>query len=480
MGAGYAVVPGPNFNFQDGSSKIRLTPYTTGGGGGTKRRRVGQDSSNFGLMAHDGDHYEAHFEAQNVNGGTNMGRDVDNKVYIDNGNNDINAYGRFGRDGVPVDGFALTAINAASLSTEAFCLFGSTVTKSKGNMIVWDTEADHNVRVTVEELWVVDSGASHHMSPTLSHFDRLLDQYCDLKVADDRLPLKAQYGVFKENSLHMRLGLYHPNLTCMLVSVFREREKGNEVLFRQSNEIVDHENGIVHTFEFIECLPRVYVGFEGDCSQTSTSVLEELRAPKADMQVALRAAKTSVKEKFLRHVRSAHFHEDCVGTVNCPACLMMKDHGGVGHKVERPEYLRSKKYLEQVNWDFCGQWPVSVFDKRWMLVAVDDKVSWVEAYALKAKSDAASALEEFIKKGPGRMVRNRTDNAPEFRGEGCMWMKVHADHGVVATTSAQYEPQTNGKAERFIRTFSNAVRSVMCGVDNLLWEFAPGYCAHTF
>ena len=102
---------------------------------------------------------------------------------------------------------------------------------------------------------------------------------------------------------------------------------------------------------------------------------------------------------------------------------------------------------------------------EWLLVAVDDFIPWVEGFVCKSKDEAGSVLESYIIKGPGKMDRNRSDNAPEFRGAQSSWVKIHVKHGVKPTYSVQYEPETNGKAERFIRTFGNAIRVVMCGVD---------------
>ena len=322
---------------------------------------------------------------------------------------------------------------------------------------------------------IIDSGASHHMDYNIDHFEILYNEYCSLKVADRVVSRKAQYGKFHKNTLDLEYGLFHPDLNAMLVSVYREIESGNDVHFSKSNVnvIVNHKSKKIHEFCFRDQLPRIEIKFFKDCNEEGSS-------PIVEEQLAFRAAKTSVRDKFLQHVRSCHFYCDCVGNVTCSACMMMKDHGGVSHRSSRPDYLKSQKFLEQVNWDFSGKWPESLHKKEWLLVAVDDYVSWVEGYALKSKDQAGLALESFIANGPGLMDRTRTDNAPEFRGPKSAWISVHQKHKVKPTNSAQYEPQTNGKAERTIRTFGNAVRTVCCGVDIKLWEYAPDVVNHVF
>ena len=341
-------------------------------------------------------------------------------------------------------------------SDEAYCELGMAVDK-------------HTKCKEIEAMGIIDSGASHHMSPRREHFVKLIDKCCSLRVADRVMPVKAQYGYFRENSLKLKTGLYHPELSNLLISVYRQREQGNAVRFDKINEIVDNENNIVHEFHFIESLPRIEVHFHW-------------KEPDSNMEehTALRAAKTSVRDKFLAHVRNAHFYSSCVGQVSCSACMMSKDHGGASHRAERPEYTKPRTYLEQVNWDFSGQWPKSLTGKTWLLVAVDDFIDWIEAYALESKDKAGSALDSFINDGPGRMDRNRSDNAPEFRGADSGWVKKNKTKFIRVTYSQQYEPETNGKAERFVRTLGNAVRAVMEGVDVLLWEFAPGYVSHTW
>ena len=328
-------------------------------------------------------------------------------------------------------------------------------------------------------LGVVDSGASHHMSPQLAHFAKLLDKYVTLKVADREVPEKAQYGIFKKNNLAMKIGLYCSSLFGFLVSVYRQHLAGNEVNFKNVNEIVNHETGTVHEFDWIDMLPRIEIRFEENALENPLV--------KEEIALAAAAAKSTTREKFLMHVRGCHFYCDCSGPIDCAACRMMKDHGGFSHKKERPLFAKSRKFLEQVNWDLSGPWPVSYSGKQWLLVAVDDYIKWIEGYALQTKDQVGEALKQFIETGPGRMERNRSDNASEFKGYNSHWRKLQRDYTdawpakpIKASYSEEYEPQSNGKAERTVRNFGNACRTVCFGVDEKCWDHAPQCVAHVW
>jgi len=151
-----------------------------------------------------------------------------------------------------------------------------------------------------ECLAIVDSGASHHVSPTLGHFAVLFKKYCVLKVADRELPIKAQYGRFKKNQLVLTIGLYNKLLNGFLVSVYRERLAGNEVHFAEQNTIVNHDTRTIHEFEWIDLLPRIRIEFV------------DIPDPLVEEQKAFAAAETTVRDKFLAHVRACHFACDCI------------------------------------------------------------------------------------------------------------------------------------------------------------------------
>ena len=168
----------------------------------------------------------------------------------------------------------------------------------------------------------------------------MLNRTCKLKVADRVSPIEATYGVFHQNTLGLKVGLWHPELSGFLVSVYRQKRRGNGVHFGDDDIIDDRRQGKIHHMFWVYCLPRMELQFGlGDSG------------PMADVRLAAGAAKISARNKFLQHVRNAHFFCESEGKVCCPACSMMKDHGGVGHRNKRPVHLKPTGFLEQENWN---------------------------------------------------------------------------------------------------------------------------------
>ena len=333
---------------------------------------------------------------------------------------------------------------------------------------------------------ILDSGASHCVCGLKEIFSNIdYNTPINLRCADGLASEPAYQGVLLDNSLGIVQCLYHSKVATFLVSVGVLQDLGWDNHFlatagsapsyienksRKEKYVVSRDNK----------LQRINVDFGdklGKVGNSSGNSVEEL-CPTAQL-----AAPMSKKElENLRiHRKYAHFHVQSVNC-DCDACKRYKDHGGTHHKQERPKYLEVDRMGVQVNFDFFGPMPVSVFKKEWCLVAVDDykPAPWLECYALSNKSQAGAALELYTK-FVGRMERTRADNDPTFTGPEGSWQKMHDKHKITPTNSAQYEPETNPTAERFVRTTQNGLRVNMDGVDRRLWcQCVQFYIPHTW
>jgi transposase InsO family protein len=89
-----------------------------------------------------------------------------------------------------------------------------------------------------------------------------------------------------------------------------------------------------------------------------------------------------------------------------------------------------------------------------LFVAIDDhsRLGYASVYPDETAESALAFLEELVRfygRHGIRVERVLTDNGTCFKrrwGDGC------ATHGIVVKKTRAYRPQTNGKAERFIRT----------------------------
>ncbi|CAI7801035.1 unnamed protein product [Closterium sp. NIES-54] len=145
----------------------------------------------------------------------------------------------------------------------------------------------------------------------------------------------------------------------------------------------------------------------------------------------------------------------------CAACVE-------GKMARKPFGSRSspltKDPLALVHMDVCG--PMRHASKggaRFLLVMLDDATRMCWTRLLKAKGDAAKAIQEWALEvcndDKKRIKVIRTDGGGEFvNNELTKWMK---SKGIKHDVTTPYTPQQNGAAERLNRTFVEAIRSLL-------------------
>ena len=109
-----------------------------------------------------------------------------------------------------------------------------------------------------------------------------------------------------------------------------------------------------------------------------------------------------------------------------------------GHRVTGD---RSRRAKGQAGWQY-------------LFVAIDDhsRLGYASIYADETADSAIAFLTELVRfyNGHGiRVERVLTDNGSCFKRR---WADACADRGITVKKTRAYRPQTNGKAERFIRT----------------------------
>ena len=321
---------------------------------------------------------------------------------------------------------------------------------------------------------VLDSGASHHMSGCRDDFAAITDESVWIKVADRRLPKPARIGIFRQNTLGMKVGLFHPELTQLLVSVTQLEEDGKVTIFDKKNRRIEFGKE-KWKIEKMDDLPMVSVVFGANQSGTSG---KKTNRSDGVAQAAQALTTKAEKEALRQHERHGHFYMPGV-KVNCPSCQISKGRRG-SHRDERPEIHKPKESLEQVDWDFVGKFPESMTGNIWNLNAYDSWSGWAESYPMKRKHKNHEALDRFCAEMGKNPDRIRADNAKEFKEDNCKWRAVCVRRGIKLTFSPPYTPQLNGAVERFNQTSTNAIRTNLVGVDKRVWDYAAKYVAYVW
>ncbi|MBC7870646.1 MAG: DDE-type integrase/transposase/recombinase [Chitinophagaceae bacterium] len=166
----------------------------------------------------------------------------------------------------------------------------------------------------------------------------------------------------------------------------------------------------------------------------------------------------------------AHITES--GICNCDTCVK----GKLARKPFKPNVSRATRRLELVHSDLCGPMPRSIGGGRYILVLVDDASRMTDIYILRTKSEAKDRFIEWKTKKEkecgNSLMKLRTDNGGEFTStEFEAWL---ASEGIEHQLTTPYTSQSNGVAERALRTIFDRTRCLLAdaGLSQKYWAFA--------
>ena len=246
----------------------------------------------------------------------------------------------------------------------------------------------------------------------------------------------------------------------------------------EDSEFEAEECGFVCT----PCDPQDAAEVEEDMRPKRLRKSTVLAAPR---RRAGRPRKRTKASKLLEHWRMCHFHEPGSKVDFCHECLEFKRRKQ-GHSDERPERFKTKAPLLLFAADFFGKVrPTSYTNKAWVILFVCDECGFAHGQALKQKSEAPQAVENFVrqirkqcgvsfgssKNEKGHLIMGglRT-NEPVLRSEALQ--RVCDQYNIQLSHSSPYEPEMNGKCERLVQSIKSALRTVCSYVDSRCWDWA--------
>jgi transposase InsO family protein len=318
-----------------------------------------------------------------------------------------------------------------------------------------------------KDTWLIDSGASKHMTGQKNTLSSLVEKNSSQKVSlgdDYQYPIKglgeATYKLDSGTPMRMKDVLYVPGLKKNLLSISALDKKGFRVAF------VDGEVLMWSKGKTIE--DAVVIGIEEG----------GLYKLKGHSDVALTHSTESPCE--LWHRRLAHINYKALPYVSKVVTGLPElkvDHEGVckgcaqGKNTKNPfpkSDSKAEGILELVHSDVCGPMPsTSLSGYVYYVSFIDDysRKTWV--YFLKSKDEVLGKFKEFkalVENLSERKIKKlRSDNGGEYTsnefGSFCR------DVGIKRELTTPYNPQQNGVAERKNRTIMEAVKTMIHDQD---------------
>ena len=328
--------------------------------------------------------------------------------------------------------------------------------------------------------WIVDSGASRHVTP----FKCLLDSLSPLPTPTtvtfgngQAAPAAGQGNIIlhvtvqgEQRSVLLKNVLWVPGAAHNLLSVQQATSQGRAqacfsgqqcMLSAQGRPIiVAQEHGGLYTMR-VQPVQHEQAHVSGTAGVTQLQEKAELwhrRFCHLGADNMARLVQLGMVEG-MGGISDAAFKQ--LQHSVCEPCVMGKQNrqpfpSGDGSKADKP--------LALLHMDVCGPMPVpSLSGCRYFATMLDDYSGLSVVTPLRSKDQTAAAVRSwipFLEKATGAAVRIvRTDRGGEYMSNELT--QYFADKGIQHQLTAPYTPQQNGAAERLNRTLMERVRAML-------------------
>lgn len=332
--------------------------------------------------------------------------------------------------------------------------------------------------------WLVDSGATTHMSPRREWMVNYtpFPEPREVQMGNDHSLDAMGYGTIMVRMTQLPTGTleveltnvwYVPELRKNLLSVPVITKHGGQVLFKKEKCTILKGKTVLATARM---LPNQQL-YKLNCkteARDGPSEADKLRAGALATEGQKDCNKLQLWHDRLGHVshrnlRSMKFHQ-CVEGLEfdedergefCDACATGKQSREPRNKFPGQ---RATERLELVHTDVCGPMPTeSPQGKRYFLLFVDDFSRYTVAYFLRNKSEVVEKLKEYealVTNQTGlRLKQIRSDNGREYVNEE--FEQFCKQRGILHQKTVPQNPNMNGVAERANRTVVEAARAML-------------------
>lgn len=326
--------------------------------------------------------------------------------------------------------------------------------------------------------WILDSGATEHMTSDRERFDSLQQYTSTVEVANsEKIAVTGKGEILlapRDNAngrnFTMSDVLYVPNLGGSLLSIGRIEERGFRVQFAEGEAKIINKDG--ETVLTAKRRGRLYM-------------IEESQ-PTAYL--------TKAENEELWHRRLGHPHKTGVKSFDssvdnqktnpstnspCSVCIQGKMKK---RSFPKASSTRAEQVLEIIHSDVVGKIsPPSLGGSNYFVVFTDDFSHYTTVYTIKTKDEVLSKFDEFRRMAENlhnRKIKTlRSDNGGEYRSKEFDEYLIR--HGIQRQLTVPESPQQNGVSERMNQSLINSTRCLLIesGLEASFWAEAVSTAA---
>jgi hypothetical protein len=350
-----------------------------------------------------------------------------------------------------------------------------------------------NARDFNGNTWILDSGASSHMTGNKSYFSRLRTFDGNIKSATGSAKAIGIGTIEVEDSNNGRFEiqdvLYVPELTVNLISYGRLMDRGFEAISNQE-QVTMHKPGILRVV--FQRKKGMYVHDFRQAEMSTTAQNGSFVAISSSTTISVDNTAYSAN---MWHERLAHVNFDYIGAMHRKNSVLdlprlggrPKDRciGCLEGKMQRKPFhiapIRTNSPLQVIHADICGPFEVmSITKLRYTMLIPDDYTKFRHVYFLHSKDEAPAKLKEHVAKvelhfnGRGNHLVKalRTDKGGEFDNKEVKQYTI--TKGIQHQFTVPRTPQQDGTTEISNKIIIGRANSMMQAVDapKYLWPYA--------
>ena len=351
-----------------------------------------------------------------------------------------------------------------------------------------------NSKLTTEKCWVLDSGCTHTISNQPKHkYRNYRKKKGSVGIAQDQGTTKivgqgTLYGLPSVNHAP-KLGYSLMSVRQMLVLGFLCEFQPQRCLIKDS-----HTSQVVAVAQMVGGLWVLPFSCTPKLPQKPRSQIllhaRALLAPTGRTECTLTRAHKRLGhigiDKLKQLIRSGKLNgiqvdkRDLKNKIRCEACIQSKAHR---LPFQRESTNRSTHPLGKVSVDLFGPiTPRSIGGNRYGLVLIDECTRYGWVYILRTRDEAPSTIMDWATRVETQL--NKKVRVIQSDGEftSNVFQDWARDRGTRLQMSTAYTPQSNGMAERFVKTVKTIARTnlIDSNMAKRFWPFAVKHAVYTY